>query len=60
MFFVSTYLKINIEISDLSDMLNFDINMICNSITINIRMKNKKIKFLIVVENSFVVHDFVC
>ena len=61
MSFESIHLKIDIEISDIFDKQNFDIDMNCNSMTINIRTKNKKIENCrrqIVVENRLVVHDF--
>ena len=62
MFFESIHLRIDIEISDTFDKQNFDIDMSCNSMTINIRTKNKEIenrRRQIVVESRFVVHDFV-
>ena len=57
MFFESIHLKIDIEIFEI-----FDININCNLMTINICTKNKKIenrRRQIVVENHFIVHDFI-
>ena len=62
MFFESIHLKIDIKIFDIFDKQNFDIDMNCNSMTINICTKNKKIenrRCQIVVENRFVIHNFV-
>ena len=65
--FLEMCLKINIEIFDIFDKhyfetSNFDIDMNCNLMIINIHTKNKKIENRqrqIVVENRFVAHDFV-
>ena len=65
--FFEMCLKINIEIFDIFDKhyfetSNFDIDMNCNLMIINIHTKNKKIENRqrqIVVENRFVAHDFV-
>ena len=65
--FFEMCLKINIEIFDIFDKhyfetSNFDTDMNCNLMMINIYTKNKKIENRqrqIVVESRFVVHDFI-
>ena len=65
--FFEMRLKIDIEISDIFDKhyfetSNFNIDINYNLMIINIHTKNKKIenrRRQIVVENRFVVHDFV-